>query len=79
MKEIYIVKTQGYVGMYLPSKKCPHISYTSQKNFIDFIKSIMEDYPNYKLRCIINKGIEDKISKKIIEDKMVTYPNRQRE
>ena len=71
MKEIYLVHVDGYIGTYLPSK-CPVVSYVVQNKFIDFAKSLRESYPEYRLRCVINEGIEEHIRKKIIADKLLT-------
>lgn len=71
MKEIYLVHVDGYIGAYLPYK-CPVVSYVVQNKFIDFAKSLRESYPEYRLRCVINEGIEEHIRKKIIADKLLT-------
>ncbi len=67
MKEIYIVKINGFVGAYRVGR-CPNIMYARSDKFIDFVKSLIEDYPGYKLRCVINKGIEDEVRKRIAVD-----------
>lgn len=71
MKEIYLVHVDGYIGAYLPAK-CPVVSYAVQNKFIDFAKYLRESYPEYRLRCVINEGIEEHIRKKIIADKLLT-------
>lgn len=71
MKEIYLVHVDGYIGSYL-SAKCPVVSYAPQNEFVEFVGSLKEDYPDYKLRCVLNEGIEEHIRKKIIADKLLT-------
>ena len=62
--EIYLVHVDEYIGAYYPSK-CPMISYAPADKFIDFAKGLREDYPQIKLRCVQNEGIENKIRKRI--------------
>lgn len=64
VKDIYFVHVDGNIGAYRQGR-CPMISYAPQDKFIDFVKSIREDYPEYRLRCVKNKGIEDKVRKRI--------------
>lgn len=71
MKEIYLVHVDGFIGSFIPAK-CPVVSYAPQNKFIDFAKALREDYPEYKLRCVINEGITEHIRKKIIADKLLT-------
>lgn len=70
MKEIYIVHVGNYIGAYRVGR-CPNISYAPADKFIDFVQSLIEDYPEYKLRCVINKGIEETIKKRIEQDKII--------
>lgn len=70
-KEVYLVHVDSYIGSFIPSK-CPVISYAPSNKFIDFAKSIIESYPEYKIRCIRNEGIENHIRQKINCDKMLT-------
>ena len=32
------------------------------RSFVEFVKGIIEDYPFYKLRCVQNEGIAEKIA-----------------
>lgn len=67
IKHIYIVQCNAYIGAYKPGK-CPIVSYAPREKFIDFCKSLREDYPDFKLRCVKNKGIEDKVNNQIARD-----------
>lgn len=70
IKDIYIVHTGEYIGAFLPAK-CPVISYTKSDKFIDFCLSLREDFPEYRLRCVRNAGIEGKINERILLDKLI--------
>ena len=70
MKEVYIVHVDEFIGSYIPSK-CPVISYAPREKFIDFVKSLREDYPDFKPRCVINEGIAEAVRKKIQADKIL--------
>ena len=61
MKDIYLVHLgNGLIGAYRPGR-CPTITYAPQDKFIDFVDSLREDYPEYRLRCVDNQGIREKI------------------
>lgn len=60
MKEFFIVHAGDYVGAYL-NTKYPVISYAPQEKFCDFILSLRETFPDYKLRCVVDKSITQKV------------------
>ena len=68
VKDIYLVHVDGHIGAYRHGK-CPNISYAPQDKFIDFVESLREDYPEYRLRCVNNQGIENKVRQRMIIDK----------
>jgi hypothetical protein len=70
MKEIYLVLLDGEVGAYIPSKYKTY-SYAPRDEFVGFVEYLRESYPNHKLRCIHNQGIEDWMKKRILRDKML--------
>ena len=70
IKDIYLVHVDGYVGAYKPGR-CPMISYTKQSRFIDFVESLREDYPCFRLRCVVNEGISERVKKRVIMDKFL--------
>lgn len=70
MKEIYLVLLDGEVGAYIPSKYKTY-SYAPRDEFVGFVEYLRESYPNHKLRCIRNQGIEDWMKKRILRDKML--------
>lgn len=70
MKEIYIVLLDSEVGAYIPSKYKTY-SYAPRDEFVDFVKYLKESYPNHRLRCVKNKGIEDYIKSRIARDRFL--------
>ena len=76
IKDIYILHVDGQLAFYRHSKKYPSYGFAPQDKFIDFIKSLREDYPDYRLRCIRNKGIEDWLRIKINQQKMLFSRDR---
>ena len=71
MKEIYIVHVDGYIGSYMPNRRCPTIGYAPKDKFVDFCRGLKEDYPGYRLRGIDNEEIRSKIRQRIIQDKVL--------
>lgn len=67
MKDIYLVHVDGQIGAYKPGK-FPLVSYAPQDKFIDFVKSLREDYPEFRLRCVANEGIAERIKIQIKQD-----------
>ena len=47
------------------------VSYAPREKFIDFVKGLREDYPDFKLRCVVNEGIREVVEKKIIADRIM--------
>lgn len=68
MKEIYIVHADAYIGCYKPGK-CPMVGYAPREKFIDFVKGLREDYPDFKLRCVVNEGIKEVVLRKVRNDR----------
>lgn len=71
IKDIYIVKFDRYIGAYRPGRY-PNIAYAPANEFTEFIMSLKEDYPGYRLRCVRNYGIEEEVLKVIIRDMMIS-------
>ena len=59
IKDIYILHVDGRLAFYRHSKKCPSYGFAPADKFIDFVKGLREDYPDYRLRCVQNKGLEN--------------------
>ena len=78
MKDIYLVHlSNGLIGAYRPGL-CPTITYAPQDKFIDFVDSLREDYPEYRLRCVDNHGIRERIEKQVKADRIILENNRQK-
>lgn len=74
IKDIYVVLLDGEVGAFIPSLY-PSYSYAPREEFTGFIKYLKESYPNHRLRCVKNKGIEDWLKKRILRDKFLYQHN----
>ena len=49
---------------YAPRKKCSFCIIGKQgDSLVDFFSTVKEDFPEYRLRCVINNGIEEEIRK----------------
>lgn len=66
VKHIYILHVERKIAAYrqLSNGRCMY-SFAEPENFIDFCKGLRESYPDFKLRCIKNKGLEDFLKKKL--------------
>ena len=71
IKDIYLVHLgNGLIGAYRPGR-CPTIAYAPKDDFIDFVDSLREDYPEYRLRCVDNLGIRERIEKQVKIDRII--------
>ena len=59
-------------------ERCPTITYAPQDKFIDFVDSLREDYSEYRLRCIDNQGIRERIEKQVKIDRIILENSRQK-
>lgn len=74
IKDIYILHVDGQLAFYHHSKTNPSYGFAPQDEFINFVKSLREDYPEHRLRCIKNEGIENYLRKKLsTEQKLIEY------
>lgn len=62
LNEIYFMKVKGEWGALMPRKYGNVIFNAGKTPFVEFVKGIIEDYPFYKLRCVQNEGIAEKIA-----------------
>lgn len=67
LKEIYIVHFDNNVGALGCVQGNPNhfYSFCPQGKFIDWVKGLKEDYPEFALRCVRNEGIEEYLRKKL--------------
>jgi len=47
------------------------ISYAPQDKFVDFVKGLIDDYPEYRLRCVSNQKIENKVRQRMVLDRKI--------
>lgn len=45
------------------------VGYAPREKFIDFVKGLREDYPDFKLRCVVNEGIKELVLRKVRNDR----------
>ena len=66
LKEIYIVQVDGRAAAFGCVQGNPHhfYSFCPKDKFVDWIKGLKEDYPEFTLRCVRNEGIEEWLRKR---------------
>ena len=80
-RQIFFVKAKEYVGALIYTDKTKTYSYAPKEQFVEFAKSMLEEFPNYKARCVIDDDMTEFIEKKIdLEKKQNFYllTNRER-
>lgn len=68
-KEIKILHVQDKICAVLPSKRCFSYMTAEQENFVDYIQSLREDYPEAKLRCVIDDELKEKLESRLLMQK----------
>jgi len=68
LKEIYIVHVDGQPAALGCVQGNPNhfYSFCPKSKFADWVQGLMEDYPDFKIRCIQNEGIEEWLRKRKI-------------
>lgn len=41
------------------------------ENFVDFIQNLREEYPNHKMRCVLDEELEKKLESRLLMQKAV--------
>ena len=59
-------------------RKYQIIAYVPQNKFIDFVDSLREDYPEYRLLCVDNRGIRERVEKQVKADRIILENSRQK-
>ena len=72
-KDIYILHIKDKIGVYIHYKN--EVIISDHDDFINLCKILMNNYKDSRLRCIINKGIEDYIINRIKNNKVIYYIN----
>lgn len=76
IKDIYLMHLDGEIAFYIPSKKCPSYGTVLQDKFIELIEGLREEYPDHRLRCIRNEGLEKHLKNKLSKIKQVMKRGR---
>ncbi len=66
--EFLIVQAGDYIGA-VKDGKHRTISYAPRGEFLSFVKSLKEDYPQCKFRCVIDKKLSDVVIAQALSDK----------
>lgn len=63
IKELYISRVKGVWHGFIPRKRCS-ITITAEKGveLPEFVMELKKEYPDYKMRCVRNEGIDRKMS-----------------
>lgn len=70
INEIYLSKVNGEWGAIMLRKYGTVVFNAGKTPFAKFVKGIIEDYPEHKLRCVRNYGIDEKIAQQQKVEKM---------
>lgn len=63
-KEIKIIHVENKVCAVLPTKLFSYVISEPEK-FIDFVQGLREDFPQFKLHCVIDKKLENKVKARL--------------
>ena len=61
IKDIYLMRVDGAWGAVIPSKFITVVNAPKSADFIEFYHELKEMFPEHRMRCVMNKGIADKI------------------
>lgn len=67
-RDIYLVRVDGYIAALKPYKQ-KMFSYAKQSEFLEFVQGLIEDFPQFRLRCINNQGVVEDARRRIKADK----------
>ena len=76
IKDIYLMHIDGEIAFYIPSKRCPSYGSIPQDKFIELIECLREEYPDHRLRCIRNEGLEEYLKNKLSKIKAIKLRER---
>lgn len=68
--EIKILHVKNKIFAVIPSKYFTY-SMADPENFVDFIQNLREEYPNHKMRCVIDEELEKKLESRLLMQKAV--------
>ena len=61
IKDIYLMRVDGAWGAVIPSKCLTVVNAPKSADLIEFYHELKEMFPDHRMRCVMNKGIADKI------------------
>lgn len=61
IKDIYLMRVDGAWGAVIPNKCLTVINAPKSADLIEFYHELKEMFPDHRMRCVMNKGIADKI------------------
>ena len=61
IKAIYLMRVDGAWGAVIPSKCLTVVNAPKSADLIEFYHELKEMFPEHRMRCVMNKGIADKI------------------
>ena len=61
IKDIYLMRVDGAWGAVIPSKCLTVVNAPKSADLIEFYHELKEMFPEHRMRCVMNKGIADKI------------------
>ena len=76
VKDIYLMHIDGEIAFYIPSKRYPSYGSVPQDKFIELIECLREDYPDHRMRCIRNEGLESHLREKLKKTSNITRINK---
>nr|DAI34101.1 MAG TPA: hypothetical protein [Caudoviricetes sp.] len=68
--EIKILHVKNKIFAVIPSKYFTY-SMADPENFVDFIQNLREEYPNHKMRCVLDEELEKKLESRLLMQKAV--------
>lgn len=68
--EIKILHVKNKIFAVIPSKYFTY-SMADPENFVDFIQNLREEYPNHKIRCVLDEELEKKLESRLLMQKAV--------
>lgn len=69
-REIKILHVKNKIFAVIPSKYFTY-SMADPENFVDFIQNLREEYPNHKMRCVLDEELEKKLESRLLMQKAV--------
>ena len=68
--EIKILHVKNKIFAVIQSKYLTY-SMADPENFVDFIQNLREEYPNHKMRCVLDEELEKKLESRLLMQKAV--------